>query len=185
MAAPVYGEGRERRSTTVQDLQRLLRELPNMDLTSQERDQIIEMLNDALNQLRAPQQREAPQPRRGTPKELRPRRLETEFTYRIEFGGRQYDVTMRLPNPNLTSEDQEAIRSGRIDAGRMSRLLLENALENPSYADVRMAGKSAEARNFNSREPNAQLDLFRDAFLRQARSTPEGGEGGIRVSLSR
>lgn len=190
MGAPVQTE-RRRTPTAIGDLQRILRELPNLDLTPAEMQRIMNLLNNAIRQLQTRQPETSPrtgQPK-GTSKEATPRRLTTEVTYTVRFGRNEYEVTLDLPNPNLTEEDARAIRSGRISTGRLRRLLLENSLVETGattiYARVQMRGRSAEARQFNGREPNARLDEFRDLYLAQARDVAAGGEGSIRISRSK
>jgi hypothetical protein len=85
-----------------------------------------------------------------------PRRIE-QHAYQVSVGDRTYRVTLpeRLP--------------ARGARERLHELLLGNELVESGgaqvHADVQQVGGPGSMERFNSRPPNARLDIFRDDYL--------------------
>ncbi len=149
---------------TVEQFRQIVEQVRRTQLTPQQVErmkQFIEELNRMLQTQPAGRTGTSPAP--GVGQVPAPRRIE-QFVYDVNVSGTTYRLTLseRLPTD----------RQGRVDAVAARRRLHEALLHNEPAplgghmsASVQMAGNSQEAREFNSRPQNYQMDVFRDRYL--------------------
>ncbi|MBU0532333.1 hypothetical protein KKB44_02455 [Candidatus Micrarchaeota archaeon] len=182
MAGPITREP-ERDMATLQELDDLLQRLQQMNLTPEQQQYLVDMLESALEQMRAPQS-VSPDliPRRS---EEAPQRQLTHYVYEVDINGDRYWLDFNTANPNLTEEDRQALRNGTFDGERLHDLLLHNRLvasganeyvtviprgtplppEEQLQRNVEYVTFTPQQEEFARQSQDARLDIFRDHYL--------------------